>query len=259
MGKHCIYCGSPLPEAASFCPHCARSQIAKKPMRPPRFRRKAAVLLLLAVVLLGGVLVWPYVRSAQTHAELPTEEPSPPTTETQMPETTAAPTETEPAVSLPPRLETREERSEYNSIKMHQTFVDVYIQAGNSQTQNRFFQSYSLRKIDESPNDYTAEELYRPSGARYSTYVEGPHGYLEYLEYYENGQKSYHLLAYYGTSAEVSTYDPDGTRTSHTVEADGPALIAERRKTLDDMIALLEEHLAEDTTAALIEKARFAK
>lgn len=37
MSKQCKYCGAQLPEAASFCPHCAQSQIERKEAKPPAF------------------------------------------------------------------------------------------------------------------------------------------------------------------------------------------------------------------------------
>lgn len=59
MSKKCIYCGSPLPDTASFCSSCARSQIRKRRLRGPMLSRKilwaASVLFLL--VLLGGSML----------------------------------------------------------------------------------------------------------------------------------------------------------------------------------------------------------
>lgn len=52
MNKKCFYCGAELPEDASFCPHCAHSQIEKTRVTPPRLWRKKA---LMAVS--GGVLL----------------------------------------------------------------------------------------------------------------------------------------------------------------------------------------------------------
>lgn len=249
MGKHCIYCGTPLPEEASFCPHCARSQIAKKPMRPPRFRRKAAVLLA-ALVLGAGMLYLSGLRTDRTAMPLPQEtalpqtEPTQPETTT---ETTMAATEatTTPVEPLPPRLEVQEDTAkDSNNCTVRTTTVKVYVQVGNSATQNRLAGSYRLRTVTQSPNGYTMEELYLPSGTRFCTYTEADHGYLEYTEFYGNGQRSNHIIALNGTDAEVFTYAPDGTRTSSTRQADGPAYIAEKRKTLDDMLALLEEQLS---------------
>lgn len=65
MSKKCIYCGSPLPDTASFCPSCAKSQIRKRKLQGPMLSRKvlwsAAAILLLA--LLGG-LIWPRLSKA---------------------------------------------------------------------------------------------------------------------------------------------------------------------------------------------------
>ena len=245
MGKHCIYCGTPLPEEASFCPHCARSQIAKKPMRPPRFRRKAAVLLA-ALVLGAGMLYLSGLRTNPTATPLPQETAQPQIEPTQ-PETTMETTmaATPPAEPLPPRLEVQEDtEKDSNNCTVRTTTVKVYVQAGNSATQNRLAASYRLRTVTQSPNGYTMEELYLPSGTRFCAYTEADHGYLEYTEFYENGQMSDHIIAFNGTDAEEFIYEPDGTRIGYNRVTDGPAYIAEKRKTLDDMLALLEEQLS---------------
>lgn len=60
----CPFCGSPLPEGASFCPHCTRSihsrtrQKAPKPLQK-KFLHIAALAAALAVVV-GGI--WLYTR-----------------------------------------------------------------------------------------------------------------------------------------------------------------------------------------------------
>lgn len=38
--KNCIQCGAELPEEASFCPRCTASQVTRRPMEPPRARKK---------------------------------------------------------------------------------------------------------------------------------------------------------------------------------------------------------------------------
>lgn len=53
MSKKCIKCGAELPEGASFCPHCAQSQIDKAEVKSPRLWRKRALLAFLGVVLLA--------------------------------------------------------------------------------------------------------------------------------------------------------------------------------------------------------------
>lgn len=59
MSKKCIYCGSPLPDTASFCPSCAKSQIRKRKLRGPMLSRKVlwSAAVLFSLVLLGG-LIW---------------------------------------------------------------------------------------------------------------------------------------------------------------------------------------------------------
>lgn len=53
MNKKCIYCGTELPEDASFCPHCAQSQIEKVETKSPRLWRKKALIALACVILLA--------------------------------------------------------------------------------------------------------------------------------------------------------------------------------------------------------------
>ena len=197
-----------------------------------------------ALVLGLGVLYLFHPRTNQAAAPLPQETTVPLPTEPPETETMAA-TQAATAAPLPPRLEIREETADgFNGCTVRTTTANIYVQAGNSRTQNRLAGSYLLRRITQSPNGYTMEELYLPSGTRFCTYTEADHGYLEYTEFYGNGQRSNHIIALNGTDAEVFTYAPDGTRTSSTRQADGPAYIAEKRKTLDDMLALLEEQLS---------------
>lgn len=61
MNKKCIHCGAELPEDASFCPHCAQSQIERAEIKPPRLWRKRTLLALgcaalLALAVLAGIL-----------------------------------------------------------------------------------------------------------------------------------------------------------------------------------------------------------
>lgn len=81
MSKKCIYCGSPLPDAASFCPSCAKSQIRKRKLRGPMLSRKAvrtaAVLFLL--VLLGGLALPRLSKAWKTETPETAEENTAPT------------------------------------------------------------------------------------------------------------------------------------------------------------------------------------
>lgn len=57
--KSCPYCGSPLPRAAAFCPHCAQSLRPRRTMAPPlrrwrRLLRPAVILAVLAAAMLAG-------------------------------------------------------------------------------------------------------------------------------------------------------------------------------------------------------------
>ena len=40
MSKKCIKCGHPLPDNASFCPHCTAVQMEKKEVKTPRRWKK---------------------------------------------------------------------------------------------------------------------------------------------------------------------------------------------------------------------------
>ena len=57
MRKKCKNCGAELPEDASFCPHCAQSQIEKAEVKPPRpWRKKALIAASCAILLVLVVL-----------------------------------------------------------------------------------------------------------------------------------------------------------------------------------------------------------
>lgn len=53
MDKQCRNCGADLPEGASFCPHCAQSQIERQKVKPPRLWRKKALIAALCVLVLA--------------------------------------------------------------------------------------------------------------------------------------------------------------------------------------------------------------
>ncbi|MGN0968562.1 MAG: zinc-ribbon domain-containing protein [Oscillospiraceae bacterium] len=57
MSKKCINCGAELPEDASFCPHCAQSQIGKAEVNPPRLWRKKALIALSCLLVLAFVIL----------------------------------------------------------------------------------------------------------------------------------------------------------------------------------------------------------
>ena len=52
MDKKCRNCGAELPEGASFCPHCAQSQIERTEAKPPRLWRKKALITAAAALVL---------------------------------------------------------------------------------------------------------------------------------------------------------------------------------------------------------------
>lgn len=53
MTKKCRNCGADLPEDASFCPHCAQSQIERRNVKPPRLWRKKALIAAACALVLG--------------------------------------------------------------------------------------------------------------------------------------------------------------------------------------------------------------
>lgn len=59
MSKKCIKCGHPLPDNASFCPHCTAVQMEKKEVKTPRRWKKKMLMVLgiLAVVAAVGTLI----------------------------------------------------------------------------------------------------------------------------------------------------------------------------------------------------------
>ena len=67
MERICPHCGTPLPDEAAFCPHCARNVRERKTQKIPIPLRRKVLLGLLALVVLaalGGGMYWaarPYV------------------------------------------------------------------------------------------------------------------------------------------------------------------------------------------------------
>lgn len=55
MSKECVKCGQPLPDNASFCPHCTAVQTEKQEIKAPKRRKKAAFCVTAAAVLLAAV------------------------------------------------------------------------------------------------------------------------------------------------------------------------------------------------------------
>ena len=68
MEKTCPHCGAPLPEAASFCPHCARDVQSRKKAKPPLPVRKKLLiaLLVLAAAAVAGAGIY-YENRPQTY------------------------------------------------------------------------------------------------------------------------------------------------------------------------------------------------
>lgn len=54
MSKKCVKCGQPLPENASFCPHCTAVQTEKKEVKTPRRWKKKALIGLGVLILLAA-------------------------------------------------------------------------------------------------------------------------------------------------------------------------------------------------------------
>ncbi|HIR06346.1 MAG TPA: zinc-ribbon domain-containing protein [Candidatus Copromonas faecavium] len=62
MKKTCPYCGAPLRDEASFCPHCAKSINSRVPFTPPPlyFEQKISVL---SFPSLSGCSAEPWISS----------------------------------------------------------------------------------------------------------------------------------------------------------------------------------------------------
>ena len=68
MSKPCRNCGADLPEGASFCPHCAQSQIERQEVKPPRlWRRKALAAAACVLVLAAAALAVFLTRRPKTY------------------------------------------------------------------------------------------------------------------------------------------------------------------------------------------------
>lgn len=69
MNKKCIHCGAELPEAASFCPHCAKSQTEKQPVTTPREKHTRAIALMAAAALavIAVVLIITHIHAPKVY------------------------------------------------------------------------------------------------------------------------------------------------------------------------------------------------
>ena len=68
MSKLCRNCGAELPDDASFCPHCAQSQINKVEARPPRLWRKKALIAVFCLLTAALVLLaFAFANRAKTY------------------------------------------------------------------------------------------------------------------------------------------------------------------------------------------------
>ena len=61
MEKICKNCGASLPADASFCPHCAQSQIERQEVKPPHLWRKKALIGVLCVLVLAAAALAVYL------------------------------------------------------------------------------------------------------------------------------------------------------------------------------------------------------
>lgn len=68
MEQKCPHCGAPLPEGASFCPHCAKTLTGRKEARKAiPLRRKVLIGLLILVVLAAGITAWYLATRPKTY------------------------------------------------------------------------------------------------------------------------------------------------------------------------------------------------
>ena len=55
MSKKCVKCGQPLPDNASFCPHCTAVQTEKQEVKAPKRWKKAALSVAAVLVIVEAV------------------------------------------------------------------------------------------------------------------------------------------------------------------------------------------------------------
>lgn len=72
MSKKCIYCGSPLPDTASFCPSCAKSQIWKRKLQGPMISHRLLFAIAILLLVIIAALVLPRIFK-QAEPEIPEE------------------------------------------------------------------------------------------------------------------------------------------------------------------------------------------
>ena len=65
MSKRCNHCGTQLPDAASFCPSCANSQIQRETVSGPRLWHKKVLLLTIGLLLLTIAILYFYEPEPQ--------------------------------------------------------------------------------------------------------------------------------------------------------------------------------------------------
>lgn len=213
--EHCKFCGAELPEGASFCPYCARSQLEKHPLCPPAPKRRrrlggwlagllAAGLLLCAI---GGMLLKPWrqtsdaelrqVEAVQTEplqTEMLQPEPEP------MEETTAPAETTVPAEATAPA------------------------------------ETEASKETTAPTTEQPAARIRQETGVRgefRTQYNTGSNGYVEYVEFYPNGKWAYHLVSSDGKNADIGVYDAEGNILERAKTWDVAGAIAARRESTE--------------------------
>lgn len=174
MKKKCRFCGEPLPEKASFCPHCARSQLfprsAPEPVLP-RKRRPWGIPFLICAALLAvaGCLL------GMKKAPVPPEETAQEAAAETTPETTRSAAQETEAAQDPTYATMADNGIRYTGFRNgQQTELNYYYRLGGSLNYTEYYSagnpSYVLISSDSVHGEATT---YREDGTSIAVrYVE---------------------------------------------------------------------------------------
>ena len=207
MDKVCRFCGERLPEAASFCPHCARSQLDRQTVRmpQPRKRRRFPILPLIALAVMflgiGMAMLGMMARPA---------EPQPDETEQT---SEAAPEETTEDAAAETSLSAEEETSEATELVTN----------------------------PPSPGSYQVSDTRSYNGFRDGRKTElrcGPGTKIQYFEYYNADNRSLWLFSDDGIHGRSISYQENKA-------SNGVRYISDIRKELMEYGIDLSDYLSE--------------